>query len=208
MGCPPIEELLRLLRGSSESSARAAVEAHLVICKSCDEIRRWLNEILSVTARDDSFEFPEEIIQWSVAQFKAASALTPSRTQLVARLIFDNLRPHQAVEVRSTTLPVASRQMLFRAGNYDIDLRLEVAEGANTMLIIGQIVNAGRKPADLVGLAVRLLSRDSMAKEEVRGETDTRGMFRLRGVAAGNYDLVITLPESDLSIHAITCRTE
>src|SRR5262245_13934745 len=98
MACPPLEELLQFIRGSLEPSPSAVVEAHFSSgCRHCQENHRWLTEVCLLTKRDDSFEFPEETVQWSVAQFKAMSGMLPSRTQLLARLIFDNLFPRQAV---------------------------------------------------------------------------------------------------------------
>jgi len=212
MTCPSIEEILRFIQGSLEPNSKAVLGAHFATgCGPCEENRRWLNELLLVTARDDSFDFEEETIEWSIAQFKAMSGMTPLRKRLSARLIFDNLMPRQALEVRSTAPPIAGRQMLFRAETYDVDLRIElVEEESATTLVIGQIVNAARHPADLVGIRVRLVPHDAgrAGNQEHQAETDSRGMFRLRGITAGFYDLIINTSEGDIWIDAITCGVE
>jgi hypothetical protein len=103
--------------------------------------------------------------------------------------------------------PAVSRQMLYQAGGFDIDLRMEQLEGTNVILILGQIASAGTKPGELAGLSVELARHSSGfgQEDQKRTETDARGMFRLRDVTPGQYDLIIHLPEGDLSINAITC---
>ena len=211
MTCPPIEEILRFIQGSLEPNSKAVLGAHFATgCRPCVESRRWINELLSVTARDDSFDFNEETIEWSVAQFKAMSGITALRKRLWARLIFDNLMPRQALEVRTTAPPTSGRQMLFRAESYDVDLRIELVEESATTLMIGQILNAARHQADLVGIRVRLVPHDAerARDQEHQAETDSHGMFRLRGITAGSYDLNIKTSDGDIWIDAITCGVE
>src|SRR5215831_1814723 len=122
MACISLDEILALIRGTIDPDQKAAAQAHISSgCKTCAENHRWLTEMLAVTERDDSFDFSEETIAWSVAQFKAASASAPSKMQILARLIFDNLLPVRIVEVRSMAAPAVSRQMLYQAGGYDVD---------------------------------------------------------------------------------------
>src|SRR5262245_37231995 len=104
MACPPLGELLQLIRGALAPAARIRIETHIYEgCNPCRKNRQWLSDLMTVTATDDSFEFSEERILWSVAQFKAASGMSPSRPQILARLIFDNFFLRPALEVRSMT---------------------------------------------------------------------------------------------------------
>lgn len=210
MTCPSLEELMEFLRGFVPPATKTAIEQHLSSgCPSCVKNRQWLHEILDAARRDDSFEFSEETIRWSVAQFKAISSMMPSRGQLLAKLIFDSLRPTQAVDVRSIASPISGRQMLYQSADYEVDLRLEPDEDARTVLVIGQIDATTRRNADLSRMNVQLVSiRAEEQPETKQTETDSRGMFRFRSVRDGDYDLVINLPEGDLLIHAIACRTE
>ena len=209
MRCATLEDLLALIRGTMDAGPKSALQAHMSSgCRTCAENHRWLTETLAATAEDDSFDFSEETIAWSVAQFKAASASAPSKMQILARLVFDNLLLTRTVEVRSMAAPAVSRQMLYQAGGYDVDLRVEQFEAASAVLIMGQIVGTAKKPGELAGLSVELMRHDSGFGQEDKKqtETDARGMFRLRDVTPGEYDIVIHVPEGDLSINAITCR--
>ena len=211
MTCATLDELLALIQGTADVAARAGIQAHMSSgCKTCAENHGWLTQMLAVTSKDDSFNFSEETIGWSVAQFKAASASAPTKMQILARLVFDNLLPSRPIEVRSMAAPAISRQMLYQAGDYDVDLRLEQFEASLSILILGQIANKAKKAGELAGWSVELTRRGTGSAQEHKkyAETDTRGMFRLRDVTPGEYDIVIHVPEGDLSIHAITCRAQ
>ena len=204
MACPSLEELLGMIQKTLEDRTKTEVANHLSTCSKCGENQRWLSELLNLTATDESFDFPEDVIHWSVAQFKAASASAPSRLQIFAKLVFDNLLPAQALQVRSTAAPAGTRQMLYNAANYDVDIRIEQSPDTNSFHLIGQIMAAGNTGLQLEGLILRLTGTTSDAS----AVTDTRGMFHVRGIKPGTYDLIIDVPEGELVINAITCRPE
>jgi len=204
MACPSLEELLGLIQETLEGTTKTAIANHLSTCSKCEENQRWLAQILDLTATDESFDFPEDVIQWSVAQFKTAGASEPSRMQIFAKLVFDNLLPARALEVRSTAPPAGTRQMLYNAGNYDVDIRIEQLADINSFHLIGQIMAAGNTGSQLESLIIRLRGGAGYAS----AVTDARGMFHLRSIKPGEYDLIINVPEGDIVINAITCRPE
>jgi hypothetical protein len=156
MACPSLEELLGLIQETLESRTKTEIANHLSTCSKCMENHRWLAQMLDLTATAESFDFPEDAIHWSVAQFKAASASAPSRMQILAKLVFDNLLPARAIEVRSTAPPAGTRQMLYNAGNYDVDIRIEQLPDMNSFHLIGQIMAAGSTGSELEGSTVQL----------------------------------------------------
>ena len=204
MGCPSLEELLGLIQETLESRTQTEIASHLSTCSKCEENQRWLSQMLDLTAMDESSDFPEDVIQWSVAQFKAAGATEPSRMQIFAKLVFDNLLHARALEVRSSAPPAGTRQMLYNAGNYDVDIRIEQLPDMNSFHLIGQIMAAANTGLQLEGLIIRLTGEASDAS----AVTDGRGMFHLRSIKPGEYDLIINVPEGDIVINAITCRPE
>ena len=204
MDCPSLDELLGLIQQTPESRTKTEIASHLSTCSRCEETQRWLSQMLDLTATDESFDFPEDVIQWSVAQFKASGESAPSRMQILATLVFDNLLTARVVEVRSTAPPAGTRQMLYNAGNYDVDIRIEQLPDLDSFHLIGQIMVAGNTRSPLEGLIVRLTGGASGAS----AVTDALGMFHMRSINPGEYDLIINVPEGDLVINAITCRAE
>jgi len=190
-----------------DAARSAEIKAHFSTgCSACSENYRLMQNLLALTAGDDSFAFPEDTIQWTVNQFKAASAMAPWGRQFLAQLIFDSFSPARQAAVRSSPArSLLSRQMLFRAGDYDIDVRLEAAERDPFLQWIGQILNKQNEQDGAGGLDVHLVRLPEPAGPmiDLQTATDSRGMFRLTDVPAGEYDLEIRVPEGEVRIRRI-----
>lgn len=206
MNCLSLSSLLDYLRGHLAAAERAAVSEHLDAgCPHCLENLRWLEEVQQLTAQDDSIEFPEPVIARVVARFKR-QARQPLR-QIFAQLIFDSLFPQQFAPVRADLAGEAapvSRQALYHAEGYDIDLRFERTGEAEGEDLIGQILSGHTDRAQLDGLTVQLLCDDAEASST---RTNARGIFRFTRLPSGACALKIHVPEGEISIpHLRTTR--
>jgi hypothetical protein len=202
MKCPSLTSLLEYVREQLSADERTAVLAHISAgCPACQENQRWLSTVLHLTSEDISFEFPEETIQWAVAQFKAKSAISPSPLrQFFAQLVFDSLTPRRLADIRSDPAHegvVSGRQMLFHAEGYDIDLRFEQVEGSELEELIGQILSEKQPPTELAPLSAQLLRDDT---EIGRVQTNALGIFKFTPVPSGVYSLKIQVPEGEINI--------
>jgi len=207
MACPSFENLLSLQQNQLEEDRKLSVMKHLSDgCEVCAENFRWIGEVITLARQDESFTFSEDVVRWSVAQFKVASAEHVSLPQFLARLVFDSLGPARFADVRSTPVSSgSSRQMLFRADMYDVDVRIEQAERQPGVYVIGQILCGEKRPGELSGFEVRMARPDDStgAAAALQTSTDSRGMFRLTTVSAGEYDLHIRVPEGEIHVPAI-----
>jgi hypothetical protein len=99
---------------------------------------------MQVASQDKSFEFAPEVIDRAVSWFKEQTVQEDRPLgQILARLIFDSLMPSQLAPVRSgllESIAPAGRQVLYNAGEYDVDLRFERGEDTNDEDLIGQIL--------------------------------------------------------------------
>ena len=208
MACPSLDDLLQLLRNEAGLENRAAIERHLAAgCSTCTENKNWLAGLLNTMSQDDSFEFSPDLIAWSVAQFKLGNA-TSSKRSLIGRVLFDSLAALQPADVRSVRPATASsRQMFFRAGDYDLDLRLTSDDDGKYFQVIGQILRSDKKQsAELMGLDV-CLDRSPVSSAppcEHQAVTDKRGIFRLRDLPAADYELKVYVPEGEILIQGIS----
>ncbi|MDX2032208.1 MAG: carboxypeptidase-like regulatory domain-containing protein [Blastocatellia bacterium] len=169
-------------------------------CGDCQQRLAWLSEVVAVTAQDDSFVFSEVVIARIVAQFKGRmdGERAPLR-QLVAQLIFDSLFPAPFAEAReglSSPAP-ASRQMLFRTEEYDIDLRFEKSDGTAGDDLIGQVMAAEQSRTDPGPVLVRLLREGETAAQT---RTNARGVFRFSALPPGVYDLRIYVADGEIRL--------
>jgi hypothetical protein len=208
MNCPPLSGLLDYSQKVLAQNERAGIESHLVTgCRKCAENMRWLGEVAWLTAQDQSFDFPDELMKGLVVWFKEQPAPTPrTLRKLVAKLVFDSLLPQQYAPVRGETGQpfvrplVAGRQMLFQAEGYDVDLRFEAIEDLDTEDLIGQVLPQRIEQPDIADATVELWSA---APEPQRVQTDQQGLFRFAQIPSGIYDLKIQVSEGEINLNQV-----
>jgi hypothetical protein len=206
MGCPNLNNLADYARGLLSGDESSAITSHLASgCQLCQEQQTWLSDVASLTAQDNSFEYPEWVIKRVVSQFEAQSVSPVAKVrQFFAQLIFDSLNPNQLAEIRSGTAGMgqaAGRQTLYQADGYDIDLRFEQSEDVSLEELIGQILPKQSSGIELAGINVSLLKNDRTIS---RARTNSQGIFKFMGVASGIYDLKISAPEGEINIQQLT----
>jgi hypothetical protein len=208
MKCPSLISLLNFMRHRPSEAENAELGAHLSTgCPRCRENQQWLEEVVRLKAGDNSFDAPEELIQWLVAQFKVASASfspAPSRLRrLFAELVFDGLPGRRLAGVRSERTGgemTGPRQLLYHAEGYDIDLRFERTKGAESEEMVGQVLPE-RKLAGTPGeFTIRLLKDENEIERTV---TDPSGMFVFARVPSERFDLKIDAPEGEICLDQI-----
>lgn len=205
MKCPSLNTILDYLSKQLSAEERQAVDSHLEGgCLECREQRELLATALGAAAEDKSFEFPPEAIARAVDWFKEKSVDkgTPFG-EFLAHLIFDSLMPSRLAPVRSglieTSAP-AGRQVLYKAGSYDVDLRFERGEDTEAEDLIGQILTGDRLPTEIEGVAVRLLQDEI---EVAHAHANSRGVFIFLRIASGIYELRILVPEGEITINRV-----
>lgn len=205
MNCPTLDELFDHLHGHLPTQIRVEVDSHLNAgCLPCHEQRDLLGNTMQVASQDKSFEFAPEVIDRAVSWFKEQTVQEDRPLgQILARLIFDSLMPSQLAPVRSgllESIAPAGRQVLYNAGEYDVDLRFERGEDTNDEDLIGQILPGSRLPTEIDGMAVRLL-QDQI--EVASAHANKRGVFIFLRIASGIYELRISVPEGEITISRV-----
>lgn len=201
--CNTLEKMLDYLRGKGAPSEREQIVAHLAAgCPTCLEDQSWLTEVLQLVASDHSFDFSPAVLARTVALFKTElRKQRPTLRQFLAQLVFDSLLQSQLAAVRSGAPALAqSRQLLFRAEPYDIDLRFEVGEDGRTEELIGQILRTDADPQSLSNLPVQLWQTDLLQAEV---QTNARGIFKFNQVIPGRYQLRLLLTDGEICLDSL-----
>lgn len=141
-------------RGAVNAERQAAMREHLDSgCKKCKQAADLWKGVAMAASQEGSYEPPESAVR--IAKSYAADlkpAPKPSLTARIAELIFDSTREPALAGVRSLT--AAPRQLMYRAGEYTIDLRIErepaamshlAAGAADRILLVGQILSTAGK---------------------------------------------------------------
>jgi anti-sigma factor RsiW len=136
----PFARLADLAEGRLSPEEAAAERAHLDACTSCAGQAAQLGHLAALMRADTTEDAPPALVSGVVRMFRArpAQAAEPGLLRrLVAALAFDSSSQTPAFGVRSGQAAPA-RQMLFSAGDLDVDLRL--ARGAEGWTVSGQVL--------------------------------------------------------------------
>lgn len=198
MRCPGFERLIDYLDNKLAEAERADVAAHLASgCVACGETRDWYANVRLATSTDDSVAPPPWVFKRAVRIFDAAQRprLAERIGQAIASLVFDSFARPALAGVRSSE--TANRQLLYRAGDYSIDLQISPSEETSAGLI-GQVLREGEANFESVsGLKLEIVRGKNSVYSAM---TDEMGEFKVSGVEHGVYDLRIELSEGNITI--------
>jgi len=151
-----IEDWVDFVRGIVPREVREAMQQHLDGgCEICDASARFITHLAETTAADRLYDAASASLA-SAAIRAFASRMAEDLNTLVASLIFDSALELQTVGVRATQ-PV-TRHLMYEAGSYVVDVRLEQPSSGSGSLLIGQIVNRLAPETALSEIPVSLLA--------------------------------------------------
>lgn len=136
----PFTRLADLAEGRLSLEEAAAERAHLADCTNCSAQAAQLGHLAALMRADASEDAPPELVASVVRMFRARRPTVEEPgllRRLVAALTFDSSSLQPAFGVRSGQAAPA-RQMLFSAGDLDVDLRL--APGGEGWTVSGQVL--------------------------------------------------------------------
>ena len=157
------EELVDLARGVVQP-CNVEIEQHLSTgCHRCGSEVSWLHRITAVAAFDSTYTVPNHVIRSARALFALnRSTARPAMSSIVARLVFDSFRTPAMAGVRSRRL--LTRQAMFQAGDYCLDLRMEREPGASQAALVGQIANRANPQERMSQLPILLISGGTIVR--------------------------------------------
>ena len=135
----PFARLADLAEGRLAAADERDARAHLAACADCSEQSAQLERLTSLMRADVSEDAPRGVLMNAVGLFRARRAeRSPGLLRrVVAALTFDSSTLTPAFGVRSGQAAPA-RQLLFSAGDFDVDLRL--ASGGEGWTVSGQVL--------------------------------------------------------------------
>lgn len=126
---------------------------------------------------------------------------SPERSPAI--LVFDSFTSGLLLGVRGAGL--MTRQMLYQAGDYNIDLSIDYVEQTQAINVIGQTMPRDADLSAVVGADVELRQGSTVA---FGAKTNEFGEFIIDGIPEGTYDLRITLKAEEIDIaqfDAVVC---
>ena len=187
---PPFDRLADLAEGLLDEADCATVERHVAACSRCADDVDWLTHTIGLMRSDDSVSAPEHVINRAIRLFNTYTASEPRSTgileHLVAMLRFDSAQTAPAFGLR-VGADDASRQLLFDAQPYELELRTRPMAGGWS--VTGQLLG----PAETVDYGeVELIGQDA----RVHAPLSELLEFSFPAVPSGTYRLELRFDDA------------
>jgi hypothetical protein len=151
------------VRGLAGESVSRAIQAHLdARCESCCAMLSWLEHVQRLGSADARESVPDYLVRSAQEIFtprEKATGWIDKLEAMTGELVSSFGRNWQLAGVRATEDVQTAEvdRMLFRAGQYFMDLRLEPPSALSAGEITGQIYEEGDSGDNLDGIVVQLV---------------------------------------------------
>jgi hypothetical protein len=187
-----LEKWVDFARNVVREDEKVEMQSHLETgCAACSkELSMW-QRLQQVARRESAYAPSEGTVRTVNATFvnRPAGRSSRAKSQL-ASLLFDSFRGPLLAGVRSSGS--ASQQLLYGAGDYRIDVRIEPQIDSEKVVLIGQVLNSADPDERLSAAPVSLLKGRKLLAESVTSEF---GEFQIECELQGGIRLVVTLSD-------------
>jgi hypothetical protein len=192
-----VENLVIYMDGQASDVDKSTLEAHLTGCKECAEVKQEFQVLISRLQNDSAFEPPAEVVKWGVDLFQPVmQPQVGGLRRFIASLVFDTFDQPMTAGVRRVGAP--PRQLLFRAGDVDVDVKIESMEANDRITLVGQVLSSATKFFD--NTPVKLESHGIV---RYRTRTNVVGEFSFDEVPKDTYHLSVDLPEGQITLFCV-----
>jgi hypothetical protein len=140
-----------------------------------------IKNILELIGRDDSVDAPDDSVRWASNLFRSrAPESKPSLIKKLVAVLQMEIAPNKPAFGERSATTSAVRQILYRADENAVDLRIEKSK--KNFTVRGQVLGEG------FAKATATLSDDIRSFETT---TNASSEFRFENIAGGNYLLTI-----------------
>jgi hypothetical protein len=196
-----LEKWVDFARNVIGEDEKVEMQSHLETgCAQCSkELSMW-QRLQQVARRESAYTPSSGAVRIADAAFSSRSAgrLGHAKSE-VASLLFDSFRSPLLAGVRSAES--ASQQLLYGAGDYRIDVRIEPQMDTEKVVLIGQVLNSADPDERLCALRVNLLKGRKILAESVTSEF---GEFQIECGLQECFRLTVLLPGGrEVSLHLV-----
>src|SRR5690242_9151119 len=134
------EEILTYLDGQATDAEKSAFEAHWAVCAECSESKNQIQALEVRLRLEPTFEPSAGAVQAWIELFPGAPNVNkPSLRQIIASLTYDSFDQPLLAGVRG--LATAPRQFVYRAGDIDVDVKIESTVAGERITLAGQVLS-------------------------------------------------------------------
>jgi hypothetical protein len=135
------EEWVDFVNQAITAGQKEAMQRHLATgCKRCKETVSLWQRVSKTAVAEASYQPPQDAVRLAKAAFAASGlAQTKKESQSIIEVLFDSFLQPAAAGARSVV--IGTRQMLYKADPYQIDIQIEPKLGSNRLVITGQLLD-------------------------------------------------------------------
>jgi hypothetical protein len=194
------EEWIDYLNQVTSPKQQEAMQKHLATsCRQCKETVALWHRIQDTAAKEASYQPSAAHVRIAKAAFSATGrAVRSNEKRGFVELLFDSSMQPLLAGARSGSL--GSRQMLYRADPYQIDIQIEAKPEGDRLVVTGQLLDVSTP--GIVGRDVKITLSNHRGNVvhtisnqfgEFSGEVENTGDLELSFPAHGDNPIVISL---------------
>lgn len=185
-------DLVDGVRGELPEPDAEAMDLHVAGCRRCRRARDLFATVAEVARGEAAYAVPENALRSARAIF-ALRRPERERTlpRVLARLVYDSFAEPMLVGVRGRQR--VTRQAMYRAGDYYVDLRMESEPETRHVSMVGQIANRRDPERSVAHVPIVLTSDEEIVARAVSNEF---GEFQLGYAPARHLRLHVPVSRS------------
>jgi hypothetical protein len=194
------EEWVDFVNQIVTTGQKQAMQKHLATgCKCCMETVSLWQKVSKTASAESSYQPSADTVRLAKAAFATAGmAQSKQKSQSLIEVLFDSFLQPAVAGARSAA--IGTRQMLYRADPYQIDIQIEPKPGSNRLIITGQLLdlsNPGVIGRDIQVTLSNHRGHSAIAATnqfgEFSGEIENSGDLELSIPGQGEQPIVISL---------------
>ena len=194
------EEWIDFVNQVTSQGQQEAMQKHLAMgCKRCKEMVALWQKVHHAAAAEASYQPPAAEVRIAKAAFAGAGrTMQPAAKGSFVEVLFDSFLQPMVAGARSGSL--GTRQMLYRADPYQIDIQMEAKPEGNRLMVTGQLLDVSSPGVVGRDIGVTLSNHrgsviHTMTNQfgEFRAEIENTGDLELSFPGRGEKPIVISL---------------
>jgi hypothetical protein len=153
-----LQEWIEFTRNMVSAEHKAEMQRHLQRgCEECGKTVQLWQHVGETAARESQYQPPDRALRVLQGLF---ALQRPAKDSVITRLklAFDSLANPLPAGIRSGG--TSARQLLYRNGNYSVDLRVELQADSGRIAMVGQVLNSDDPGRGIADIPVSLQSSD------------------------------------------------
>jgi hypothetical protein len=194
------QEWVDFVNHVASNDQQEAMQKHLATgCKRCTETVSLWQRVSKTAAVEVSYQPPPDTVRLAKAAFVTSGlAQTKKESKGLIEVLFDSFQQPALAGARSVV--IGTRQMLYRADPFQIDIQIEPKLGSNRLVITGQLLDLSHP--GVIGRDIQVTLSNHRGSTvlaatnqfgEFSGEVENSGDLELSIPGEGEKPIVISL---------------